>query len=65
MKRIFKAVFGAVRVVVGSAGFVLCFFEAPDLTTQFYVYLTGFVLIAIAVLPSLFEREEGLGSLYE
>ncbi len=65
MKRIVKAVFGAVRVVVGFTGFVLCFFEAPELTTQFYVYLTGIALIVIAVLPSLCQREEGLGSLYE
>lgn len=65
MKQLFMAIWMAVRVVIGFTGFVLCFFEAPDLTTQFYVYLAGFSMIAIAVLPSLFRKEEGLGYIYE
>ena len=65
MKRIIKAILMATRVVIGLAGFVLCFFEAPDLRTQLYVWLVGLAMIAIALLPSLFQSEEGLGYLYE
>ena len=66
MKRIIKAIWVAIRVIIGFTGFVLFFFEAPDLRTQLYVYLAGVAFIAIAVLPSLLDDgEEGLGYTYE
>ena len=65
MKRVVKAIFEVVRVVVGFAGFVLCMCEAADFTKQIFVFLAGIALISIAALPSLLQREEGLGSLYE